>query len=117
LKEALRSPFFSAIRERQPFSYNTLRPCPIIDHPQVMWNIIEEHGAKATHPGAEDTFTTFMPEINAYAAKVADIMDDCGRTKITTNGVPNGPPSARCRRKSSKSGARSIRRRGFAPAA
>ena len=41
-----------------------------------MWNIIEEHGAKATHPGAEDTFTTFMPEINKYAAKVADIMDD-----------------------------------------
>jgi MoaA/NifB/PqqE/SkfB family radical SAM enzyme len=76
LKEALRSPFFSAIREGQPFSYNTLRPCPIIDHPQVMWNIIEEHGAKATHPGAEDTFTTFMPEINEYAAKVADVMDD-----------------------------------------
>jgi hypothetical protein len=76
LKEALRAPFFSAIRDKQPFSYNTLRPCPIIDHPQVMWNIIQEHGAKATHDGAENTFTTFMPEMNDYSEKVEKIMDD-----------------------------------------
>jgi MoaA/NifB/PqqE/SkfB family radical SAM enzyme len=76
LKDALRSPFFSSIRDKQPFSYNTLRPCPIIDHPKEMWNIIEQHGAKATHEGAEDTFTTFMPQMKEYAAKVANIMDD-----------------------------------------
>jgi hypothetical protein len=76
LREALRSPFFAAIKQKQPFSYNTLRPCPIIDHPQVMWSIIQQHGAKATHRGAEKTFTTFMPESNEYSAKVAEIMDD-----------------------------------------
>ncbi len=65
------SPFFSSIRDKQPFSYNTLRPCPIIDHPKEMWNIIEQHGAKATHEGAEGTFTTFMPQMKEYASKVA----------------------------------------------
>ena len=76
LAEALASPFFNSIRESQPFSYNTLRPCPMIDHHQVMWNIIQQNGARSTHPGAEKMFTTLAPDMEKYSNGVRDIMDD-----------------------------------------
>ncbi|MFC2000579.1 hypothetical protein ACFLXE_07510, partial [Chloroflexota bacterium] len=70
------SPFFMGIKEGQPFSYNTLRPCPMIDHPEVMRNLIQQHGARPTHPGAETMFTTLAPDLDRYAARVQEIMDD-----------------------------------------
>lgn len=76
LLEALSSPFFKAIRSKQPFNYNTLRPCPIIDHPQVMWDMIQGHGAQPTHKGAEKLFTNNSDEINEYAARVKQLMDN-----------------------------------------
>ena len=76
LSEALTSPFLSAIRENQPFSYNTLRPCPIIDHPQTMWGLIQSYGAKPTHDGADKMFTTFAHEMKEYASGVEELMDN-----------------------------------------
>ena len=76
LAEALSSPFFSSIRENQPFCYNTLRPCPMIDHPHEMWSIIQQQGARPTHNGAEKMFTTFAPEMKNYSDRVAEILDD-----------------------------------------
>ncbi len=75
LAEALASPFFTEIRQQQPFSYNTLRPCPMIDHPGIMWEIIQNNGARATHRGAEKMFTTFAADINRYAKDVETLMD------------------------------------------
>jgi MoaA/NifB/PqqE/SkfB family radical SAM enzyme len=75
LVEALNSPFFRGIRDEQPFCYNTLRPCPMIDHPQTMWRIIQEHGAKPTHDGAEVMFTRLSDELKAYAEGVQEVMD------------------------------------------
>ncbi|MFH1485684.1 MAG: radical SAM protein, partial [Chloroflexota bacterium] len=34
--ECLKSPLFAALRRMQPFCYNTLRPCPIVDHPKML---------------------------------------------------------------------------------
>ncbi|MCX6645306.1 MAG: radical SAM protein [bacterium] len=53
LKEVLRSPLFHAFQKRQPFNENMLRPCPIIDNPQILRDIIAESGAKPTHKEAE----------------------------------------------------------------
>ncbi len=75
LVEALNSSFFQEIRAEQPFCYNTLRPCPMIDHPQRMWRIIKEHGAKPTHEGAETMFTELAPQMQEYASGVQQVMD------------------------------------------
>ncbi|MFP4531043.1 MAG: radical SAM protein [Desulfobacterales bacterium] len=75
LTEALNSSFFQGIRAEQPFCYNTLRPCPMIDHPQTMWRIIQEHGAEPTHEGAETMFTELESEMNTYADGVRQVMD------------------------------------------
>ena len=59
LKEILTSPFFKAIQKRQPYldgdekKPNYLRPCMIIDHPQVLRELIQETGAHATCKDAE----------------------------------------------------------------
>ncbi|MEW5761657.1 MAG: radical SAM protein [Bacillota bacterium] len=53
LLEVLRSPLFAAYQKRQPFADNYLRPCPIIDVPQALRDIVAESGARPTHEGAE----------------------------------------------------------------
>jgi len=53
LKEVLDSPLFRAYQRRQPFSENMLRPCPIIDVPEALREIVAESGARPTHPGAD----------------------------------------------------------------
>ncbi|ABE51094.1 radical SAM protein [Methanococcoides burtonii] len=49
LAEALRSKFFTAFRAAQPFSQNPLRPCPLIDNPQAIIDVVNEGDARSTH--------------------------------------------------------------------
>ncbi len=53
LKEVLRSSLFTAYQKRQPFAENFLRPCPVIDVPEALREIVAESGAYPTHPGAD----------------------------------------------------------------
>lgn len=51
LHAILQSSFFRHIRDRQPFSENYLRPCMIIDHPEVLREAVRKHGARPTYDG------------------------------------------------------------------
>ncbi|PJB60558.1 MAG: radical SAM protein [Armatimonadetes bacterium CG_4_9_14_3_um_filter_66_14] len=68
LKEALNSPFFRAIRARQPFSDNQLHPCMIIDHPHVLREVVAEARAHSTDGGGEGLLIEHAEELDAYAA-------------------------------------------------
>ncbi len=48
LLEALQSPIFKAYRKRQPFNENPLRPCPLLDNPEVLVDIVKESAPKST---------------------------------------------------------------------
>ncbi len=76
LAEALQSKFFRTIRENQPFTHNYLRPCPIIDYPQMMRRFIHDAGAHPTHQGAESLITKLAPELDSYSQGVADIYNE-----------------------------------------
>lgn len=52
-EEALESPLLEAFRKHQPFSKNHYAPCPLIDNPETLRDIVKESGAEGTHPGAE----------------------------------------------------------------
>jgi len=56
----------------QPFSYNTLRPCPIIDHPRIMRTSLKRWGAYPTHDGAEKTFTELSKGLDGYSREVEE---------------------------------------------
>lgn len=46
--EALQSPLFMAYREHQPFNENHLRPCPLLDNPKMLDEMIKKSGAYST---------------------------------------------------------------------
>lgn len=58
LLEALQNPLFMAYRKNQPFNDNHLRPCPMLENPDYLRNIIKETGATSTdllyHEDVED---------------------------------------------------------------
>ncbi|MDI6814872.1 MAG: radical SAM protein, partial [Dehalococcoidales bacterium] len=75
LLEILTSPLFRAIRSRQPYSQNLLRPCMIIDEPSVLREVVAEEAAHPTHPGAETIITELAPAIDRYADEYAGVAD------------------------------------------
>ena len=75
LRAALNSPYFKAIRARQPYSDNLLRPCMIIDHPHVLREICARCHPYPTQEGADALITTLAPELDRYACSAAAILD------------------------------------------
>lgn len=53
LVEAFQSPYFKELRKRQPYNKNLLMPCPMVDNPNQIREIVKVTGAKPTHPSAE----------------------------------------------------------------
>jgi MoaA/NifB/PqqE/SkfB family radical SAM enzyme len=76
LKEVLNSPFFRAIRERQPFNNgNHLRPCMIIDAPSVLRELVAQFGARPTHQGAETIITDLADGLDHYTKEYGKLAD------------------------------------------
>jgi len=48
LLEALQSPLFMQYRKNQPFNENHLRPCPLLDNPGRLTEMVEQSGAAST---------------------------------------------------------------------
>lgn len=71
LKDALRSRFFRAFRDAQPFSDNPLRSCPLIDMPQKLVSVVENSGARSTEISSPE-------EASSLAAKTIPIAEKWG---------------------------------------
>lgn len=56
LEETLQNSLFKEYQKHQPFNDNMLMPCPIIDNPEKLQEMVEKSGAEPTHPGAESLF-------------------------------------------------------------
>jgi MoaA/NifB/PqqE/SkfB family radical SAM enzyme len=75
LAEVLQSDFFNAIKKRQPFSENLLRPCMIIDSPEILRELVSKYGARPTHPGAESIITELAEQIDENAKRYKELAD------------------------------------------
>ena len=78
LTEALAAPFMKAIRKNIPYDGNMLRPCMIVDHPEVLREYYKEFHPYETHKGAADYLTNpeIMKKIDCYSCDVKKIMDE-----------------------------------------
>jgi len=80
LLDVLKSPLFAAFQKRQPFCKNHLRPCPIIDTPDALREIVAESGAHPMYPGADAIISkdinTILNERAAQWAQVSDTIWD-----------------------------------------
>lgn len=54
LLEALQSPLFQQYRDKQPFNNNHLRPCPCLDNPDMLREMVQASQAKSTQVDREN---------------------------------------------------------------
>ncbi len=67
LLECLQSPLFMAYHDGQPFNENHLRPCPMLENPDKIVEIVNKTGAKSTDPEAPETVESLTAKTQAYA--------------------------------------------------
>jgi MoaA/NifB/PqqE/SkfB family radical SAM enzyme len=75
LLQVLDSPFFREIRSRQPYLENLLRPCMLIDRPEIGREIASWQGVHFTHPGVETFFSDLSESIDQYSREYGAIAD------------------------------------------
>jgi MoaA/NifB/PqqE/SkfB family radical SAM enzyme len=77
--EAANSPFFRAIRREFPYNDigNLRRPCMIIDNPEVLRKLVEEHLVPAGHEHSEDLIRdpAVVRWIDRYAERFRELTD------------------------------------------
>jgi hypothetical protein len=75
LKEVFSSPFFRAIQENQPYDNNLMRPCMLIDVPEVLRDVVEKYGARPSHEGADSLVKDLKEDIDKYSQAFKDLSD------------------------------------------
>ncbi|MBE3572367.1 MAG: radical SAM protein [Moorella humiferrea] len=75
LIEALQNPLFKAYQKRQPFNQNLRRPCPLIDNPEMLRDIVTEAGAYSTQLHDDETAEEFAEKLAPYARAWGEIAD------------------------------------------
>ncbi len=84
LLEAYKSPMFMAYRRNQPFSDNMLRPCPILDNPGRLEEMVKSVGAKSTdfkNPEDPQNLTRKCSDVAGQWKPVADNLWDFEKGK------------------------------------
>ena len=71
LLEGLRNPLFTAFRKGQPFNENHLRPCPMLENPEILRRMINETGAKSTDLVEEETVEHLCSKCDKFACEWA----------------------------------------------
>ncbi len=69
------SKLFKAIRRRQPYSENLLRPCMIIDVPECWREAIEESGAKLSYKTADNVAKELKDKIEDFSIQYKELCD------------------------------------------
>lgn len=67
LLDALRSPIFMAYHDAQPFNDNMLRPCPMLENPQLLRRIVAETGARSTDLKSPESAEHLCAKCDRYA--------------------------------------------------
>lgn len=75
LLEALRSPLFMAYRKYHPFNSNPLRPCPLLDNPEMLATMVKESGAKSTDIRAPEDVDELCAKTALAAKAWAEVAD------------------------------------------
>ena len=75
LLEAYRSQLFMGYRNNQPWNDNMLRPCPVLDNPGRLAEVVEKSGAKSTDYQNLETVKEFSDKCVDTAEKWAPIAD------------------------------------------
>ncbi|MCI8991887.1 MAG: radical SAM protein [Eubacterium sp.] len=67
LLECLKQPLFMAYRHNQPFNDNHLRPCPMLENPEILQQMVKETGAKSTDLQSPESAEHLCGKCQVYA--------------------------------------------------
>lgn len=76
LLEALQQPLFKAYREGQPFNNNHLRPCPMLENPQLLRAMVAKTGVKSTDLQSPESVEHLCAKCDMYAQEWKDKADE-----------------------------------------
>lgn len=83
--EALRSPLFMGYHDNQPFNDNLFRPCPMLENPQALKDMVAASGSKSTDMQSPETAEHLCNKCEPYArnweAKSAELWEERLREK------------------------------------
>lgn len=75
LIEALQSPLFAQYNARQPFNENHLRPCPLLDNPEALKEMVRASGARSTDMLAPEDVSNLCAKTEEAAKEWAPVAD------------------------------------------
>ena len=67
LREGLQAPLFMAYHDGQPFNDNMLRPCPMLENPQALRDMIKRTGAHSSNLEGDETVELLCSRCDKYA--------------------------------------------------
>ena len=73
--EILKSPLFMAYHDRQPFNDNHLRPCPMLENPEILKEMVHTAGAHQTNKESPETADELCDKCREYATKWEPVAD------------------------------------------
>lgn len=69
LLECLKSPIFMQYYNNMPFNDNLLRPCPMLENPDCLPQLVENSGAKCTNLTAQESASELCAKCKSFADK------------------------------------------------
>lgn len=75
LADALKSPIFKSYQKRQPFNKNLLRPCPLIDNPDMLKEIVDESKAYNTQQHDATDVHVLSEKLKDYSESWGNLSD------------------------------------------
>ena len=89
--EALKSPLFMAYHDGQPFNDNMLRPCPMLENPEKLRDMVKKAGAKSTDMQSPEDVDNLYGKCKPYADKwtpTADHLWSCSHSCASCQSCP-----------------------------
>lgn len=74
--EILQSPLFMAYHDGQPFNRNHLRPCPMLENPDILRKMVADTGAHQTNMESPESVDHLCAKADPYAAAWGPVADD-----------------------------------------
>ena len=74
--EILHSPLFMAYHNGQPFNKNHLRPCPMLENPELLEKMVHETGAHSTDLQSPESVEHLCEKCKSYAANWQPTADE-----------------------------------------
>lgn len=90
LLEILKQPLFMAYHNNQPFNENHLRPCPMLENPEILQRLVNKTGAKSTDLQSPETVEQLCTKCEEYARNWKPHADKVwAETKVTPKSYEN----------------------------